>query len=319
MFARPRIFASKCLGFAPCRWNGVAIDDDFVRSLKGHVEFVTACPEAEAGLGIPRNPIRIVLVSGEKRLLQPATGRDVTSEISGFAVKLLEKLRDVDGFILKDRSPSCGIDNVKVYRKTEPGPSVERSHGFFGGEVIKRFAGFPVETEGRLTNYRIREYFLTRIYAFADFRAVKKSGKVSGLVDFHTRHKFLIMSHSQKELSRLGRLLGGAKRPKDETLFREYEEHLRLAMSRVPGAASNINILTHALGYFKDKLESKEKKFYLDRLDDYKKKKIPLSVPLNIARSYIVRFDEPYLKRQSFFDPYPDVFAAVTDSGKGRT
>ena len=114
-FARPRLCVSKCLGFAACRWNGAAIQDDFVKSLKNYVDFVTVCPEVEIGLGVPRDPIRIVGKPESLRLVQPATGRDVSGKMKAFAKKFLMSLDKVDGFIMKDRSPSCGLGNVKVY------------------------------------------------------------------------------------------------------------------------------------------------------------------------------------------------------------
>ncbi|MDD5136876.1 MAG: DUF523 domain-containing protein, partial [Candidatus Omnitrophica bacterium] len=177
-FAKPRVFASRCLGFAVCRWNGLTIRDDFVEELKPHVEYVTACPEVEVGLGVPRDPIRIVAKGAALRLVQPASGKDVSAAMTDFAKRFLGSIGDIDGFILKDRSPSCGVDNVKVYPGPGPSASVARAHGFFGDEVMKRFGDLPVETEGRLTNYRIREHFLSRIFAFADFRRVKKAKKM---------------------------------------------------------------------------------------------------------------------------------------------
>jgi uncharacterized protein YbbK (DUF523 family) len=175
--ARPRLCVSKCLGFAACRWNGTAVQDDFVENLKGYVDFVAVCPEAEIGLGVPRAPIRIVRKQGSAvRLVQPATGRDVSGKMKAFAKKFLASLDKVDGFILKNRSPSCGLGNVKVYPSARSSASVARTHGFFGAEVVERFAGLPIETEASLTNCRIRERFLVRIFILAALRRIKKKG-----------------------------------------------------------------------------------------------------------------------------------------------
>jgi len=144
-FSKPRIFASKCLGFAACRWNGVAISDPFIESLKERVDFITVCPEVEIGLGVPRDPIKVVSKNGKLRLVQSGSGRDVSGEMKDFTDKFLGSLGEVDGFILKAGSPSCGIG------------------GFFGSGVLARFAHLPVETEERLTNPGIRERFLEKI------------------------------------------------------------------------------------------------------------------------------------------------------------
>jgi len=174
-FAKPRLFVSKCLSVAACRWDGVTIQDDFVNSLKSHVDFVTACPEVEIGLGVPRDPIRIVSrSSGELKLVQTKTGKDVSGAMKSFARKFLEKLGEIDGFILKDRSPSCGLDNVKVYGTLESSASIAMTHGFFGAEIPKHFSHLPIETEERLTNHKIREHFLARVFASADLRREKR-------------------------------------------------------------------------------------------------------------------------------------------------
>ncbi|MFA5143614.1 MAG: DUF523 and DUF1722 domain-containing protein [Candidatus Omnitrophota bacterium] len=315
---KPRLFASKCLGFAACRWDGVTIRDAFVESLKPYVEYVTTCPEVEAGLGVPRDPIRIVSQSGEFHLVQPSTGKDMSSEMKSFAGHFLGSLGDIDGFILKDRSPSCGIDSVKVYPKIGPSASVARASGFFGAAVLERFGDMPIETEGRLTNYRIREHFLTRIFTFAGFRGVKEAGRMGALVDFHARNKLLIMSYSQKGLSILGSLTANRDGLKQDKVFDEYEKCLHNTMARISRYTANINILTHSLGYFKDKLSADEKKFFLALVTEYRDGKVPLSVPVNVAKSYIVRFGEAYLARQTFFEPYPPGLVSITDSGAGR-
>ena len=138
---RPRVFSSKCLGFAACRWNGVTMPDKFIESLKPHVEFITACPEADMGLGVPRDPIRVVLAKGGYSLMQFNTKRDVTDLMKGYTENFLESMEEVDGFILKDRSPSCGIKSVKVYPGLEKSNVVETTSGFFAKGVLDKFAG----------------------------------------------------------------------------------------------------------------------------------------------------------------------------------
>jgi len=315
---RPKIFASKCLGFAACRWNGVTIPDTFVDKLKKHADFVTACPEVEIGLGVPRDPIRIVLKDGKYYLMQLNTARDVTSEMSGFSEKYLDSLGEVDGFILKDRSPSCGIKDVKVYPGIEPAGVIARTNGFFAEAVVKKFPYFPVETEARLTNYNIREHFLTGIFAFARFRGIKSRLHMGDLVRFHTENKFLLMAYDQEKMHLLGEIVANHEKKQPEEVFRKYEKHFGEALAKGPGHTSNINVLMHSLGHFSKKLSPEEKKFFLNELEEYRREQVPLSVPVSLLRSYIIRFKEEYLLRQSFFRPYPEEFMAVTDSGKGR-
>lgn len=317
-FVQPRVIVSKCLGFAHCRYNGQTIPDAFVQSLQPHVTFLPVCPEVELGLGVPRDPVRVVFVEEELRLMQPATGTDLTDRMRAFADAFLGSVADVDGFILKSRSPSCGFKDVKVYPGTGKVGSVARSAGFFGGAVMERFSHLAVEDEGRLKNFRLREHFLTKLFTLADFRAVKAAGAMRELVRFHSENKFLLMAYSQKNLRVLGRIVANPeKRPMDEVLT-DYERHLWDALVRAPRRNSGINVLMHALGYFSKSLSSREKAFFLDALERYRVGKIPLSAPIGIMNSWIVRFEEPYLMQQAFFEPYPEELVEITDSGKGR-
>ena len=143
-FLKPVVIVSKCITFEPVRWNGQIIASEFVENLKPYVSFVPVCPEVEIGLGVPRDPIRIVLVNGERRLLQPATGLDFTEKMKSFSESFLNSLNAVDGFILKSGSPSSGFKNVKVYPSIEKVSSVAKSSGFFGGAVIQRFPNLAI-------------------------------------------------------------------------------------------------------------------------------------------------------------------------------
>jgi len=315
---KPKIFSSRCLGFAACRWNGETIPDRFIESLKPHVSFITECPEATIGLGVPRDPIRIVLEKDKYSLQQLNTGKDVTEEMEKFSKNFVSSIEEVDGFILKDRSPSCGLKDVKVYRSLEPGSSVGKTSGFFAKEVLDKFGHLAVETEMRLTNFNLRENFLTKIFLFAKFRALKAEPDMKGLVRFHAENKLLLMAYNQEELKVMGQIVANHQKKEVDVVFMDYREHLYKALAIPPKYTSNINVMMHALGYFSKKLSSEEKKFFLNTLEEYRREQAPLSVPLSLLRSYIVRFKEDYLMQQTFFEPYPAEFLAVRDSGKGR-
>jgi uncharacterized protein YbbK (DUF523 family) len=93
----------------------------------------------------------------ETRLLQPATGRDISSKMLGFADNYLKSLKEVDGFILKSRSPSCGTKDVKLFPSSEDGTAIGKTKGFFAGRVLGHFPGLAIEDEGRLKNFKIRK------------------------------------------------------------------------------------------------------------------------------------------------------------------
>jgi len=305
-FVRPKIVISKCIEFDHCRYDGSLIPSDFVKALKPHVDFSPVCAEMEIGLGVPRDSIRIVSVNGEPRLIQPATGLDVTEGMMDFSDHFLSSLSGVDGFILKFRSPSCGMKDIRVYSSSANGVAISKTSGFFGGAVVKSFPDMAVEDEGRLRNFNIREHFLIKLYALASFRKVQNDGSISELIQFHTANKLLLAAYNQKEAKILGRIVAN-----DESLdFAEqaglYRKHLANALKRPPKYTSKVNVLLHSLGYFSEELSHDEKAHFLRNIERYKDRKIPFSALLAIIQSWIARFDEEYLRNQTFFEPFPE-------------
>ena len=303
---KPRIVISKCIEFDNCRYNGQIISSYEVKELMPYVEFFPLCPEMEIGLGVPRNPIRIVIKDKKTTLIQPVTKKDFTNKMKEFAVSFLDSQKDIDGFILKSRSPSCGLRDVKIYTSEKQGPAIDKSAGFFGGEVIKIYPNLAIEDEGRLRNPTIREHFLRKIYTYARFRLVKNSKSLSNLIAFHTQHKFLFMAYNQQQLKRLGQIIANKNQNSIEEIIKNYEINLHLMFKKSPRCTSNINVLMHAFGYFKDNLSKKEKSFFLDSIELYRSGRISLASLISIIKSWIVRFDEQYLEQQKYFSPYPE-------------
>jgi uncharacterized protein YbgA (DUF1722 family)/uncharacterized protein YbbK (DUF523 family) len=317
-FAKPIVVVSRCLGFDAVRYDGSIIRDEFVRALEPHVTFVPVCPEVEIGLGIPREPVRIVEFDGVRRLVQPATDLDFTEKMENFTASFLDGLDAVDGFILKSRSPTSGLKDVKIYPRTAKTAPSGKGAGFFGAAVLARFGHLAVDDEGRLKNLRLREHFLTKLYALASLRDAKRSGKAKDLVQFHAENKFLLMAYNQTRMQALGRIVAGAGRGHFAEAVAAYEEIFYAALARPPRYTANINVLMHGLGHFSKQLSHAEKAFFLDELESYRAGHVPLSVPLNVLRGYVVRFGDESLARQTFFSPYPEELMTPADSGKGR-
>jgi uncharacterized protein YbgA (DUF1722 family)/uncharacterized protein YbbK (DUF523 family) len=282
------------------------IPDRFVKQLEPHVVFRPVCPEVEIGLGVPRDPVRIVSEKGELHLLQPATGKDLSEKMGRFSNRFLTSLDEVDGFILKNRSPSCGIKDVKLFTRVDTEIPVGKTAGFFAAEVLERFPGLAIEDEGRLNHPKIRDHFLTKLFTLARFREAKKTNRLEALVHFHTTHKLLLTAYSQKMMRLLGRIVGHSEKRPTVDLFKEYEPHLRQALAHPPRSASNINVLMHALGHLSDELSKREKAFFLRTLERYREGRLPPSAALSILKAWIVRFQNGYLGEQIFFEPYPE-------------
>ena len=321
MRAKPRIFASKCLGFANCRWDGATVNDRFVERLGKHVDYVAFCPEMEIGLGCPRDPIRVVLINGQRTLFQPNTGKEFSKEMLTYRSKQLSALKKekLSGFILKSRSPSCGIKDVKLFTGTkETSGHTGGSAGFFGEGVLQEYAPLAIEDEGRLTNFPIRENFLAKIFTHAEFLAVKNAGTARALSDFQAKNKYLLLAYNEKEMRLMGSLAANLKKRPVKEVNEEYGGHLLLAFAKQLSFKPVINVLTHALGYFKEQLVKEEKKFFLESMEKYRAGKLPLSAVTGLLQMWIVKYKVDYLKEQTFFSPFPEELVDLGDSGKGR-
>ncbi len=317
-FIKPKIIISKCLGFENCRYDGSVINSAIVDQLQKYVDFITVCPEKEIGLGVPRKPVRLVMENNQKRLYQPATGNDVTNEMQRFTKEFLDNTGDIDGFILKHRSPSCGLSSVKIYDGKEDQMGATRGKGMFGEAVLEKYPDLPIEDEGRLRNFSIRENFLIGIFTLASFRKVKENNTINALIDFHTNNKLLFMAYNQEKMRKLGNITAGYNKSNIDEILINYEKTLQSLLSKPPKFTNWINMLQHALGYVSGELESDEKKLFLDSIEEYRDERIPLKVLFKLLHSWALRFKTEYLLRQTFLSPYPLELLEITDSGKGR-
>jgi uncharacterized protein YbgA (DUF1722 family)/uncharacterized protein YbbK (DUF523 family) len=305
-FARPRIVVSQCLGFEPVRYNAQIIREDFVQRLAAQCDVVVVCPEVGIGLGVPRPPIRLVQPrGGALRVVQPMTGRDVTADLRAFAGSFLGGLDAIDGFVLKNRSPSCGISDSKVYDEGEDAPQVGKGAGIFGGEVLERYPDRAVEDEGRLRDHAIRERFLTLLFALARLRAVEATRSRGALVGLHARYKYVLMAYHQEHARALGRIVAGVADAPWDDVVAAYRRTLAAALARPARVRSHVNALMHAFGHISDGLTAAERAFFLDQLEEMRAGRVKLGAALTLLRSWVLRFGEPYLEHQAYFRPYP--------------
>lgn len=315
MTPKPVVVLSRCLGDCPCRYNGQAIRDSFAALLGNVVEFRTVCPEVDLGLGVPRDPIRLVDGGREGvRLVQPSTNRDLTGEMRAFAARFLDGLGPADGFLLKGRSPSCGVGDVKIY-SADGKRVVRRGTGIFAAAVLERFPRTPVEDEGRLHDFAVRDHFLTRLFAAARFRQVRS---MAGLVAFHAAHKLLLLAHHQAAMRDLGRIVANPERLSFPRVLARYGEGLGRALARPARPPSRINVFEHIFGYFSDKLSPAERRHFRRLIGRYRQSRIPAGAVAALLGSWVERFQTSYLADQIFFEPYPEMLVSLLDSGKGR-
>ena len=315
---KPTIILSNCLEYRACRYNGEVIPNNFVRILEPYVNYVKVCPELEIGMGVPRDPIKIVSMEGKERLIQPASGMDYTESMTGFADKYISSIKAADGFILKSKSPSCGIADVKLHGTVEKGSTIGRTSGFFARAILQKYDGLAIEDESRLLNFNIRENFLTKIFAFARFRKLLSDKNIADLITFQAENKFLLMSYNQTKMRQLGRVIATHDKSNIDKIFDEYTKIFQNLFTGISRKKSNINVFMHAQGYFSRFLTSSEKHFFLNLLEKYKNNMVPVSGIIVLLKSWILKYNEKYLMNQTFFNPYPEELMNVTDSGKGR-
>jgi uncharacterized protein YbbK (DUF523 family) len=176
MNIRPIVVISRCIDFDSCRYNGQVIRASLREELEPFVDFRPICPELEIGLGVPRDPVRLERGADGPRLVQPSTDRDLTAVMNSFSARFLDSLGDVDGFILKSRSPSCAIANSKLFHSDDEQSGHEYGPGLFTAQVLERYPTAAVEDEDRLEDERLRRQFLTKLFRLASFRLAEADG-----------------------------------------------------------------------------------------------------------------------------------------------
>ena len=303
-----RLGVARCLLGDHVRYDGGHKFDPFVvHDLGRFVEFTPVCPEVECGMPVPREAIRLVGDPAAPRLKGRESGHDHTQRMQDWGRARLDALADqgLCGYVFKSRSPSSGMQRIKVYPE-DGGQPQPNGVGIWARMFMERFPLLPVEDDGRLHDHRLRENFVTRIFVFKRWRDMLERGRtVGGLVDFHTRHKLLILAHDEAVYRRMGPLVAAARSVPLDDLLATYLESLTKALSHKTTAAKNVNVLMHCLGYFKQQLGPDEKREMLDLLAAYKAGHVPLIVPATLMNHYVRKYGQDYLASQVYLNPHP--------------
>jgi uncharacterized protein YbgA (DUF1722 family)/uncharacterized protein YbbK (DUF523 family) len=307
MLTKIRLGISSCLLGEKVRYDGGQKLDHFITETLGKfVEFVPVCPEVECGLGIPREAMHLSSSPEGPRLVTIRTQVDHTERMRTWAQKRVVELEQEDlcGFIFKSDSPSSGMERVKIY--SPKGMADKTGVGLFAQEFMQHYPLLPVEEEGRLHDPGLRENFLESIFTMKRWRETRALGTKRGhLVDFHTRHKLLIMSHSPKHYGILGKLVAQMKEIPLPEMYERYQTLLMEALRLKTTIKKNANVLLHVMGYFKKNLSPAEKEELLRIVNNYQKGYIPLIVPVTLLNHYMWKYDKTYLKSQYYLDPHP--------------
>jgi uncharacterized protein YbgA (DUF1722 family)/uncharacterized protein YbbK (DUF523 family) len=315
---RLRLGISSCLLGAEVRYNGGHKRDSFLVDTLGRwVEWVPVCPEVEVGMGTPRPPIRLERhredPGEEVRLVMPGTGEDFTARMRAWAARRAAELAalDLDGYVLKKDSPSCGLERVKVYGPG--GIPAKDGRGLFAAALVAALPDLPVEEEGRLNDPSLRESFIAQVFVHHRWREGERAGWTrAALMRFHERHKFLLMARNQAGLRRLGRLLGEAGKPGQAgkkiataDLAAAYRAGLTAILRRPASRRGHTNVLHHLAGFVSDPLDTDDRAELTATIERYRLGLVPLIVPLTLLRHHVRRQKVAYLQEQVYLEPHP--------------
>jgi uncharacterized protein YbgA (DUF1722 family)/uncharacterized protein YbbK (DUF523 family) len=303
-----KVGISSCLLGQKVRYDGGhKLDRYLIETLGRYVDWVPVCPEVEYGLSAPREAMRLVGKPGDYRLITIKTGKDHTEGMRAWAERRLRDLArmELSGFVFKAKSPSSGLRAVKIYGVT--GVASRAGIGIFAKAFTESFPLMPVEDDSRLHDPALWENFVERLFVFHRWRALTREGQsLAGLIDFHTDHKLLILSHSPQHYTRLGRLVAQREEPLSPAeVYSRYITMLMEGLTRLATPKKNANVLQHIAGYFKRRLSPDEKQELADAIEHYRLGLIPLIVPIVLMRHHARKYDESYLKRQYYLDPHP--------------
>jgi uncharacterized protein YbgA (DUF1722 family)/uncharacterized protein YbbK (DUF523 family) len=302
-----RIGVSSCLLGELVRFDGGHKRDDFlVNGFGPHVEWVPVCPEVEIGLGTPRETIRLERKAGLVHLIAPKSQTDHTTTMRAWSRRRLKELarEDLSGYVLKSKSPSCGLERVPLY--DENGVPAKQGRGLFAEALLEHFGNLPVEEEGRLNDAVLRENFIERVFAYHRLRSTFASRwRPRDAVVFHTAHKFLLMAHSPKHYRSLGRLVAEVKTIPAKKFREQYESGFMEAMRLHATVGKHANVLEHMAGYLSDHLDAGARQELSAIIQDYRRRLVPLIVPVTLIRHHVRQHKLAYLDGQLYLQPHP--------------
>ncbi|MBE0597862.1 MAG: DUF523 and DUF1722 domain-containing protein [Desulfuromonadales bacterium] len=301
-----RLGISSCLLGEKVRYDGGHKHDPWLTGTLGrYVELVPVCPEVELGLGIPREALRQVGEPAAPRLVTVRSGRDLTEPMQEWARQRVEALEreGLCGFIFKSKSPSSGMERVKVY--DSKGMPHQVGVGLFARAFMAHFPLLPVEEEGRLHDPKLRENFIEAIFVLQRWRRLRADPSAAALIDFHARHKLLLLAHSTELYRLLGKRTAQLQADPFSNVLEEYQQLLMRAMRLPATRAKQVNVLQHLLGYFKRQLSADEKQEVLETIEAYRQGTLPLIVPVTLINHFVRKYDQPYLQQQYYLRPHP--------------
>ena len=298
---------SACLLGQEVRYDGGHKHSPYcTKVLANYFEFLPLCPELQAGLGVPRPTIHLEQQEDELRLVDVKGNADHTDAMHDWIGQTLDGLSHLRGYILMAKSPSCGMERIRIY--DPKGQVLHRDgRGMFAAALMQRFPLLPVEEEGRLNDSHLRENFIERVFVYDEWMRLEAEGLTSAaLVAFHTRHKFQLKAHCENTYRHLGQKIANLKAAPIGLIAEQYISQFMQAMARQIRRGSHAHVMQSMMGYLREVLEPAEKQMLLEQIEAYRREEIPLIVPMTLLRMAQRRQPAAYLENQGYLSPYPD-------------
>ena len=298
---------SSCLLGNEVRHDGGHKRNVYVTStLSEYFDFRPYCPEMAIGLGTPRPTIRLTRSDSGIRLTGSDNAElDVTDDMNAWSTSAIPGMRDLSGFILKNNSPSCGMERVRVYDAN--GAPSRDGIGLFADNLMKAMPWLPVEEEGRLNDAMLRENFIQRVFVYYRWQQMTHQAfTVSQLMEFHQRHKFILLAHNEEEYRKLGPLIASVTKANLQQIADEYLTRMMTCLKSRASRKRHSNVLMHVMGFLKNKIGSDDKQELIEILDSYRNGRVPLIVPITLMRHHLRRFPDEYISSQYYMSPYPE-------------
>ncbi len=306
---RLRIGISSCLIGNNVRYNGGHLSDSFINNaLERYVEWVPVCPEVEAGMGVPREEVRLVGTAENPQMLGSRSKTDHTNQMLSWASERVVSLSQehLDGFILTANSPSCGLFRVKVY-SSKGGAPARNGMGIFARSLSLNYPDLPIEENGRLHDPRIRENFVERIFTRKRWNnSFSNAFNSHSLVEFHTSHKFAFMAHSISLYKEMGQLVAKAGLLSSTELKESYTALMSSALKQMATPKKHANVMQHIMGFLKDFIDADDKKEINETIERYRMEQVPLIVPITLLKHHLRKNSvSTWILNQTYLNPYP--------------
>ncbi|MFT5219749.1 MAG: hypothetical protein ACI9LO_001867 [Planctomycetota bacterium] len=296
---------SSCLIGERVRFDGGHKQSRYIMDTLGeYFEFRSFCPEMAIGMGVPRQPIRLI---NDQQRVEAVGVKDTSINVTDQLLQIADQQRgwhqQMFGYIVKKGSPSCGMERVKIYVNGNP---QQQGGGLYTQTMMENFPNLPVEEEGRLGDLRLRENFIKRVFTYKRWQDMVDQGLGWGaLTDFHARHKLILYSHNQDLGRQLGKELSVAREQPIEDFAAHYLANLMTILKITAKPANHVNVLEHIRGYLKHELDKDDKQELSESIENYRLGLLPLIVPITLLRHHFRKHPNDYIERSYYMQPHP--------------